>query len=82
MTLTPTPHSEPPQQIDAGMARYIADIAAGLVDTLVGHAGRDHHHREYNMRCAEIGSRIAINMRTYAALVEADDFLEPRGGTR
>ena len=77
MTLTPTPQSEPPRQVDAGIARYIADTAAGLVDTLVGHADRDHHHREYNLRCAEIGSRIAINMRTYAAMVESDDFIEP-----
>lgn len=81
MTLTPTPHSEPARQVDAGMARYIADIAASLVDTLVGHADRDHHHREYNLRCAEISSRIAINMRAYAELVTADDLIEP-GGAR
>ena len=82
MTLTPTPHSEPARQVDAGMARYIADIAAGLVDTLVQNADRDHHHREYNLRCAEHATHIAINLRTYAAMIESDEFLEPRGDGR
>lgn len=79
MTLTPHPSSEHPRQVDAGVARWIGDIAAQIAEDMMVQARDTHHHREYNLRCARLAIGIGIEARTYAALIEADDFREPGG---
>lgn len=57
-----------------GLARYAADIAGAIAGDLVTEAAQGYRHREPRLRQAEIASRVAINLRTLAAMAEADDF--------
>lgn len=68
-----------PPQLDAGAARESADRLANLADTLAIKAVEDPSHRMTWLQEAELAALIACHMRTYASLVEGDDFTEPRG---
>ncbi|MGX7727560.1 hypothetical protein [Rhodococcus sp. 5G237] len=65
--------------MNAGLARFAADIATEIARDLLTESKEGYKHRESRLHQAEIASRIAINLRTVAAMSEADEFTEPKG---
>lgn len=67
------------QLIDAGAARRAANqsavFAAGLIARAVGLTD-DDPRRIQLLQEAELATKTACDMRTYSALIEADDFRE------
>jgi hypothetical protein len=66
-------------QLDAGAARESADRFARLADNLGVLASEDLTHRMVRLEEAVLAADAAVKLRTYAALIEADDYIEPRG---
>ncbi|CDZ92258.1 hypothetical protein QM787_03910 [Rhodococcus ruber] len=65
-------------QIDAAEARVIGDVAANLAYSLTDRAAQpDASHRGELLVQANAAVNLAISWRTYAAMWEADNFVEP-----
>jgi len=70
-----------PRQLSATEARAAANEAAVLATDRIVRANRNLNHddRIHLLQEAELATKVACDMRTYASLVEADDYIEPRG---
>ena len=66
-------------QLDAGAARKSADRFARLADNLGVLASEDPTHRMTRLEEAVLAADAAVKLRTFAALIEADDYIEPQG---
>lgn len=65
-------------QIDAAEARVIGDVAANLAYSLTDRAAQpDASHRGELLEQANAAVNLAISWRTYAAMWEADQYVEP-----
>lgn len=67
-----------PPQLDAGAARQVADTSAAIAADRIRRTQTNlsHDTRIQLLQEAELATKVACDMRTYAALAEADDHLE------
>lgn len=64
-------------QIDAAEARVIGDVAANLAYSLTDRAAQPDIARGELLEQANAAVNLAISWRTYAAMWEADQYVEP-----
>lgn len=65
-------------QIDAAEARVIGDVAANLAYSLTDRAAQPDIVRGELLEQANAAVNLAISWRTYAAMWEADQYVEPQ----